>query len=67
MGRSLPPERYQEKVQDMIGKRLTRITPEGVIIKDPDMLARLRLSPEAAARIEQLERPSPWRPPIVMD
>lgn len=51
----------------MIKKTLGRSTPPGVIITDPVLLGSLRLSPEAKARIEELERPRAWRPPIVLD
>jgi hypothetical protein len=50
----------------MIGKSVRRASP-GVIIKDPKLLASLRLSPEARAEIERMERPRPWTPPIVLD
>lgn len=50
----------------MIGKSVRKASP-GVIIRDPKLLAALRLSPEARAEIERMERPRPWTPPIILD
>lgn len=45
---------------------MTFVAGKGVVITDPRILDSLRLSPEAKARIEEIERPRAPRRPVIL-
>jgi hypothetical protein len=58
MDRDDKAERPHRASRSLKRRTILRRTNPGVVITDPELLASLRLSPEAIAKIERMERAS---------